>query len=283
MSTWTLDSLAPPDPEDHIGYSTGHNFLAAADACTLPLPVRTGHFTNQSAKTPTLDDELVRLCRSHQDEWLAVLADALRATVKGRVGRGRPKGSETVRSGIRFDPVTTKSFESAVRKHPVLREELKHLCEALPGEALAALAGALRASVKGRVRRGRHRLDGIGGLIPAPIRLAVQIRKRHGVPDHWIARAIEHMLPRGQAANAPGADSSLRKRAQRIVAAVPLSARGGVRLSFGLALELWALTRARRQLEAAMRRDVLTPEEAEHRYEERKARFMSRALGRARA
>lgn len=281
MSAWTPDSLRPPTLEDGPFYASDFGLVGAADAYTGPLPVRTEYFVVIAEKVPLLDDELVRLCRSHPDEGLAALADALRATVKGHIGRGRPKKIETGRSSFHFTPVTTKAFEAAVAKYPGLREDLRHLCDALPGGVLGALSDALRVTVKGRVGRGRRTLAGLGG-VPAPVRAAVQSRKLRGLPDAQIACEIEHMLPPGQATNAPMAKSSLRKRAQRIVAAISFS-RSGLRISHALALSFWAIGRAGRQLEAAIRRGVLTEEEAIRRLEERNSRFMSRAVGRARA
>ncbi len=168
-------------------------------------------------------------------------------------------------------PRTTKSFDNAVRKYPSLQNELQQLCNSYSDEALAALADALRETIKGRVGRGRARLQA-GHPPPANIRAEVQVRRLQGKSESEIARSIEPLLPPGQSKDA------LRKRAMRVVAQVPERTRETTgRLSYNLALTLWAVKRAERQLKAAVRRGVLSEEEAEQRLEGRKSRFLSRA------
>jgi hypothetical protein len=254
----------------------------AGDGVVLPMPKTTVHFDNVARKFPTLPlrDELDRLCRTFHEEALSALGGALRQTVAGRVKRGRPStknsGHPDAEIGGRGElrPATTKQFDLALRKYPALplRDELEQLCRFFPADALAALADALRLTVSGHMGRRRPRLEGLGGP-PAHIRGAVQVRRQQGLSNVQIARQIADLLPQGLSADAR------RVRARREVANVPESASKGVQVSFAAALALWAEHRAVRQLNIAIRRGLLTLEQAERRLEERKSRFMSRAEG----
>ncbi len=277
MPDWTPDSLRPPRPEDAPFYAIDFGMVIAGDGVVHPMPKTTAHFDNVARSDPTLPlrDELERLCRTYNEEVLAALANALRATVVGMVRRGRPRRGSArspagTTSAFRLSPVTTQDFDNADRKYPALalHDELQGLCRTLPSTALAALADALRATVAGSTRRGRRRLQGMGGP-PALVRAAVQARRRRGLSDNQIAREIEHLFPRGQS------DEARRVRVRREVRKVPLSASTGVQVSHQLALAWWASFRAERQLVAAIRRGCLTEEEAAQRIEERKSRFMS--------
>ena len=84
-------------------------------------------------------------------------------------------------SQVRVCAASTKQFDAAVRKNPILslRNELDRLCRTLPPEALSALGDALRETVKGFVEPGTDTLEGLGGP-SAHIRIAVQTRRNRG-------------------------------------------------------------------------------------------------------
>lgn len=277
---WTINSLRPPTPSDGPFYLRELGLGVAADVVSHLLPKTTTRFDNIARKYAALplQAELDRLCRAFDHEVLSALAGALRHSARRAVKRRRRKSPISAHSApqgdsqIRVYAAPTKHFDASARKNPTLplRDELEHLCRTLSREALLALGEALRETVAGHVKKGAMKLEGLGGS-PARIRAAVQTRRNRGLSDAQIAREIEHLLPPGQSA------PSRRKRAQREVAGIPRPTGAGPALSFEQTYEQWAITRAARQLEAVLKRGLLTKEEAEQRLEARKSRFMSRA------
>ena len=279
---WTLNSLRPPTLADGPFPVSDFNNAVAADITAHLRSRTTPYFDDIARRYPTfpLQAELNHLCRAFNHEVLSALANTLRFSARGSVKRGRRKSPISAHSApqgdsqVRVCAAPTKHFDTAVRKNPILplRNELDRLCHTLPPEAVSALGDALRETVRAFVKRGIDTLEGLGGP-SAHIRVAVQTRRNRGVSDAQIVREIEHLLPLGQSA------SSRRKRAERVVDGIPRSISSGPRFGIVVIQAFWAIARADRQLEAALKRGRLTEEEVEQRREERKSRFMSRAMG----
>jgi hypothetical protein len=101
----------------------------------------------------------------------------------------------------------------------------------------------------------------------------VQARRLQGQSETEVIQAVTEMLPAG------ASRAARRRRAQRAVRQIepPSRSTTGPRIGYAVALGIWAAQRAQRQLEAAVRRGVLTEEEAAQRSPGRISRFMSRA------
>ena len=186
---WTVNSLRPPTLADGPFPASDFNHAVAADVTAHLLSKTTPYFDDIARRYPTfpLQAELNRLCRAFNHEVLSALANTLRFSARGSVKRGRRRPSISAHSTpqgdsqVRVCAASTKQFDAAVRKNPILslRNELDRLCRTLPPEALSALGDALRETVKGFVEPGTDTLEGLGGP-SAHIRIAVQTRRNRG-------------------------------------------------------------------------------------------------------
>ncbi len=275
---WTIDSLRPPTPADGPFDALRTKMVVAADVQVQPVPLPSPAWDRAMRRFPglPLEAELSRLCRTYNAEVLSALASGLNHLADRPKRRARHIGSvhAKVRLGHegRRAAADTKHFANVQRKYRQfdLPHELQRLTEAFPEAALFAVARALLRALRGRSGRGRPRLQGFTG-VPAGTRAFVQARRLIGRSDLEIARCLEAKLEAGQS------KLSLRKRAHREVASVP-HAPGQFRLAFILVVELWAITRAKRQIEVISQRLPVTECQALACFAIRKSRFMSRAL-----
>ena len=275
---WTIHSLRPPTLDDAPFDIQKTGMVAAGDLevhLLLP-PSSAWHRAMRRFPGLPLEAELDRLCRFYNAEILSALARGLERLANRPRRRARNAGNRHATSRPRQEDgsgaAATKHFANVQRKYRQhdLPGELQRLEKLLPAEALFAIARALLRALRGRYGRGRPRLQGVAG-VPAETRAFIQARRLIGRADLEIARCLEARLDAGQGR------LSLRKRAQREVASVP-RAPGWFNVSLALATELWAVTRAARQIELVSQRLPITEGQALAHLELRKSRFMSRAL-----